>query len=83
MLPETRCDCSDRPVSFLPLPQTQFHVLVALTEGERHGPDSPDMNSHSVYRALTVLYSRKFCDRYRDDLIQHHADLAGRRGRPR
>ncbi len=23
--------------SFLPLPQTQFHVLVALTEGERHG----------------------------------------------
>ena len=25
------------PVSFLPLPQAQFHVLVALTEGERHG----------------------------------------------
>ncbi len=25
------------PQSFLPLPQTQFHVLVALTEGERHG----------------------------------------------
>ena len=23
--------------SFLPLPQAQFHVLVALTEGERHG----------------------------------------------
>lgn len=22
---------------FLPLPQAQFHVLVALTEGERHG----------------------------------------------
>lgn len=28
---------SDSPHSFLPLPQTQFHILVALTEGERHG----------------------------------------------
>jgi DNA-binding PadR family transcriptional regulator len=25
------------PDRFLPLPQAQFHVLVALTEGERHG----------------------------------------------
>lgn len=25
------------PTSFLPLPQAQFHVLVALTDGERHG----------------------------------------------
>jgi DNA-binding PadR family transcriptional regulator len=25
------------PKSFLPLPQAQFHVLVALTSGERHG----------------------------------------------
>ncbi|MCJ7672390.1 MAG: PadR family transcriptional regulator [Acidimicrobiia bacterium] len=25
------------PSSLLPLPQAQFHVLVALTEGERHG----------------------------------------------
>lgn len=25
------------PRSFLPLPQAQFHVLVALTHGERHG----------------------------------------------
>lgn len=25
------------PTSFLPLPHAQFHVLVALTEGERHG----------------------------------------------
>ncbi len=25
------------PATFLPLPQAQFHVLVALTEGERHG----------------------------------------------
>ena len=28
---------SDDPSGFLPLPQAQFHVLVALTEGERHG----------------------------------------------
>ena len=27
----------DDPNSFLPLPQAQFHVLVALTEGDRHG----------------------------------------------
>jgi len=25
------------PSSFLPLPQTHFHVLVALTEGDKHG----------------------------------------------
>lgn len=25
------------PSAFLPLPQAQFHVLVALTGGERHG----------------------------------------------
>ena len=25
------------PNSFLPLPQAQFHVLVALTAGDRHG----------------------------------------------
>ena len=25
------------PKTFLPLPQAQFHVLVALTDGERHG----------------------------------------------
>ena len=25
------------PTAYLPLPQAQFHVLVALTEGERHG----------------------------------------------
>jgi DNA-binding PadR family transcriptional regulator len=25
------------PSSFLPIPQAQFHVLVALTEGEMHG----------------------------------------------
>jgi len=25
------------PESFLPLPQAQFHVLVALTEGDKHG----------------------------------------------
>ena len=28
---------SDEPNEFLPLPQAQFHVLVALTAGDRHG----------------------------------------------
>ncbi len=28
---------SSDPRSFLPLPQAQFHVLVALTAGDRHG----------------------------------------------
>jgi DNA-binding PadR family transcriptional regulator len=28
---------SPDPRSFLPLPQAQFHVLVALTAGDRHG----------------------------------------------
>ena len=28
---------SDEPNEFLPLPQAQFHVLVALTQGDRHG----------------------------------------------
>lgn len=33
------------------------------------------MANHSGYRALTALYPRDFRDRYRDDLVQHHADL--------
>lgn len=28
---------SANPASFLPLPQTQFHILVALTAGDLHG----------------------------------------------
>ena len=30
-------EASTDPRSFLPLPQAQFHVLVALTAGDRHG----------------------------------------------
>jgi DNA-binding PadR family transcriptional regulator len=30
-------EASTEPRSFLPLPQAQFHVLVALTAGDRHG----------------------------------------------
>jgi hypothetical protein len=39
------------------------------------------MNGYPVYRALTLLYPREFRRRYRDDLIQHHADLSRERGR--
>ena len=38
------------------------------------------MRTYSAYRALTRLYPRQFRDRYRDDLIQHHADLTRNRG---
>ena len=39
------------------------------------------MNSDPVYRALTLLYPREFRHHYRDDLLQHHADLTRDRGR--
>jgi hypothetical protein len=37
--------------------------------------------SAPLYRGLTLLYPREFRHRYRDDLIQHHADLTRDRGR--
>ena len=39
------------------------------------------MRSAPLYRGLTLLYPREFRHRYRDDLIQHHADLTRDRGR--
>ena len=39
------------------------------------------MRSAPLYRGLTLLYPREFRSRYRDDLIQHHADLTCERGR--
>ncbi len=39
------------------------------------------MSDHPAYRALTLLYPRQFRVHYRDDLIQHHADLVRSRGR--
>jgi len=39
------------------------------------------MRSAPLYRGLTLLYPRQFRNRYRDDLIQHHADLTRDRGR--
>lgn len=38
------------------------------------------MHTHRVYRALTRLYPRDFREHYRDDLVQHHADMIGERG---
>jgi hypothetical protein len=37
-------------------------------------------SAHPVYRALTWLYPRDFRSRYRDDLVQIHADLTRERG---
>jgi putative Mn2+ efflux pump MntP len=39
------------------------------------------VRSAPLYRGLTLLYPREFRHRYRDDLIQHHADLTRDRGR--
>ncbi len=39
------------------------------------------MPSAPLYRGLTLLYPQEFRSRYRDDLIQHHADLTRDRGR--
>lgn len=39
------------------------------------------MRSAPLYRGLTLLYPREFRRRYRDDLIQYHADLTRDRGR--
>ena len=39
------------------------------------------MRSAPLYRGLTLLYPQQFRNRYRDDLIQHHADLTRDRGR--
>ena len=38
------------------------------------------MHDQRLYRALTRLYPSDFRDHYRDDLVQHHADLIGERG---
>lgn len=40
-------------------------------------------SAHPVYRALTWLYPRDFRNRYRDDLVQIHADLTRERGATR
>ena len=46
--------------TFLPLPQAQFHVLVALTEGERHGyaimQAVEDSSSGAVRMGPATLY---------------------------
>ena len=39
------------------------------------------MRNAPLYRGLTLLYPREFRHRYRDDLIQHHADLNRDQGR--
>jgi hypothetical protein len=39
-----------------------------------------DPSAHPVYRALTWLYPRDFRNRYRDDLVQIHADLTREHG---
>lgn len=41
------------------------------------------MADHRAYRVLTLLYPKDFRQRYRDDLVQHHADLLRNAGTAR
>ena len=56
------------PTQFLPLPQAQFHVLVALTEGERHGyaimQSVEESSSGLVRMGPATLYGtlKRVCD---------------------
>ena len=56
------------PQSFLPIPQAQFHVLVALSDGERHGyaiMQSVETSSNGVVRmGPATLYGtlKRLCE---------------------
>ena len=68
------------PKAFLPLPQAQFHVLVALTEGERHGyaiMRSVEESSSGVVRmGPATLYGtlKKLVDQGLAEELDHRPD---------
>ncbi|MFZ6003355.1 MAG: PadR family transcriptional regulator [Actinomycetota bacterium] len=69
------------PTSFLPLPQAQFHVLVALTKGERHGyaimQDVEASSEGTVRMGPATLYGtlKKLVDQgLAEDLARRPAD---------
>lgn len=68
------------PRAFLPLPQAQFHVLVALTEGERHGyaiMRSVEESSSGVVRmGPATLYGtlKKLVDQGLAEELDHRPD---------
>ena len=68
------------PKTFLPLPQAQFHVLVALTHGERHGyaimQAVEETSSGLVRMGPATLYGtlRKLVDQGLAEELAHRPD---------
>ena len=68
------------PKTFLPLPQAQFHVLVALTKGERHGyaimQAVEDSSSGVVRMGPATLYGtlKKLVDQGLAEELAHRPD---------
>jgi DNA-binding PadR family transcriptional regulator len=68
------------PKTFLPLPQAQFHVLVALTDGERHGyaimQAVEESSSGAVRMGPATLYGtlKKLVDRGLAEELAHRRD---------
>jgi DNA-binding PadR family transcriptional regulator len=74
------------PSSFIPLPQAQFHVLVALTNGERHGyaimQDVESSSQGTVRMGPATLYGtlKKLVDQgFAEELASRSADDDQRR----
>jgi len=79
---------SPDPSSFLPLPQAQFHVLVALTTGERHGyaimQDVEASSGGTVRMGPATLYGtlKKLVDQgLAEELARQPADDGDKRRR--
>jgi DNA-binding PadR family transcriptional regulator len=74
---------SPDPKAFLPLPQAQFHVLVALSDGERHGyavMQAVERSSGGVVRmGPATLYGtlRKLVDQGLAEELPHRPDPDG------
>ncbi len=71
------------PSSLLPLPQAQFHVLVALTDGERHGyaiMQSVESSSDGIIRmGPATLYGtlKRLVDQGLAEELAHRPDPHG------
>ena len=71
------------PGAFLPLPQAQFHVLVALTEGDRHGyaimQAVEDSSAGLVRMGPATLYGtlKKLVDQGLAEELAHRPDPDG------
>ena len=68
------------PKTFLPLPQAHFHVLVALTEGDRHGyaimQSVEESSAGTVRMGPATLYGtlKKLVDQGLAEELAHRPD---------